>query len=60
MIIKKRKLYNLDSKTGFHTKHINKVTTDWIKIFNEEQKNIVKDIIGDWLIEFKYEEDKNW
>jgi len=51
---------NIDPKTTLHHNHINKNDLHWNTYFSRHQKDIMKDIIGDWLIEYGFEKDTSW
>ena len=53
-------ILNIDKSTSLHYNHINKKELDWQKFYTLEQKEKIKSIIGDWLIDVGYEKDKNW
>jgi len=54
-------LYNIDKNTSLHHKHINvKNNINWKSYYSKEQQEIIKAIIGDWLIDAGYEEDYGW
>ena len=35
-------------------------TGEWKKYFNDEHKNLFKDVAGDLLVQLGYEKDDNW
>lgn len=53
-------ILNIDKSTSLHYNHINKKELDWQKFYKLEQKEKIKSIIGDWLIDVGFEKDKNW
>jgi len=53
-------LINIDRSTSLHHNHINKIEIDWRNFYSIKQKEEIKSIIGDWLIELGYEKDNNW
>ena len=60
LLLQSGSLINIDRSTSLHHNHINKTEIDWRKFYSIKQKEEIKSIIGDWLIEVGYEKDKNW
>jgi hypothetical protein len=53
-------ILNIDKSTYLHHNHINSQKVDWQNFYSIAQKEEIKSIISDWLIELGYEKDANW